>query len=266
MYQLIDCGDQVKIERFGDYVLKRPCPQALWKLQTKHKVNAEFRLIKGDRGEWVGEVPQSWKFKHNDLTWKIDLNNYGNIGIFPEHWEYTEKLLKFFAGKEKVLSVFSYSGSSTVPLVQAGHQVTVVDSSKNAMTLYANNLEMNNLSRNGQRLMLDDAITFMEREERRKVTYDALIIDSPSYGRGIQKNQIFNIEENFIHLLYMTKKLRAPKSKALITLHSPRYTPLLLQQLAQEVMGTRVTVEETFIESFTERMLPSGYAIWVEGE
>ena len=264
MYQLLDCGNQVKIERFGDYILQRPCPQALWSLSADAEVDASFDIAQGEKGKWVGDIPTHWTVESpHGLQWKVEPNEYGNIGLFPEHWTYAEKLLNHFEKKIQVLSAFSYSGSSTVPLVNAGHRVTVVDSSKSAMNLYTKNLELNELTRDGQRLMLDDVNTFMAREKRRGSRYDGLIIDAPSYGRGIKKNQIFSIEKDFISLLELTNTLMSKQGKALITLHSPRFTPLLLEQLAADVFGNAVEVEEIFIRSLTDRKLPSGYAIWV---
>ena len=55
-YQLIDSGDGMRLERFGDFVLARPDPGALWQRSLAEsewqKADAEFRRGIEDKGEW----------------------------------------------------------------------------------------------------------------------------------------------------------------------------------------------------------------------
>jgi len=277
-YRLLDCGDGFKLEQFGSYKLKRPCPQAVWQpfnpaLWTG--IDAEFVRTVAEKGEWQslpgGKVlPDQWSVTSpNGLEWQIEPNDFGNLGVFTEHWMYTPKLPEFFTGTAdenpdffqhfSVLNVFTYSGSNCVDLAKKGFQVTAVDSSRSAMNSYTTNLDENKVDRTGQRLVLEDALKFMLREGRREKKYDAIMIDAPSYGRGT-KGEIFSIEEHLRDLITAAKTIFKPEGKMIITLHSPRFTPAILQILLQQMFSTKtVTVEEIINHCESGVGLPSGF-------
>jgi 23S rRNA (cytosine1962-C5)-methyltransferase len=268
-YKLLDCGDGFKVEQFGKYKLIRPCPQALWKKQdfkAWDNPSAEFTRDRSEKGTWKNHVkiPDSWEVEsENGLKWKIEPNQFGNVGVFTEHWIYAPKLLELFDKKKKVLNLFSYTGSSCLDLVRNGYQVTVVDSSKNAMTHYTEHLSINKLSRENQRLILEDAYKFISREQRRNQVYSSIMIDAPSFGRGA-KGEVFNIESDFVKLVLKTKELLAPKGKIVLTLHSPRFTVAILEYLMQDLFPQQsISVEEIINPCESRIGLPSGFLIIV---
>ena len=42
-YELIDTGDFEKLERFGQYVTRRPEPQAIWRRSEEHTSELQSR-------------------------------------------------------------------------------------------------------------------------------------------------------------------------------------------------------------------------------
>jgi len=48
--------------------------------------------------------------------------------------------------------------------------------------------------------LVDDVLKFVEREKRRGNKYDAIVMDPPSYGRGVNK-EVWNIEKDLTHLI-----------------------------------------------------------------
>jgi 23S rRNA (cytosine1962-C5)-methyltransferase len=278
-YELIDCGDGLKIEKFGQFTLIRPCPQAIWKPKNPElwkNADSQFSKTTGEKGIWKGlknpdglkrnklgsSLPENWEIKNNTKTkWKIEPNEYGNVGVFPEHWTYTKDLLKEFHTGEKTLSLFSYTGTNTVDLVKNNFKVTVVDSSKNAIEGYTYNLGLNSLSREGQRLILEDVNKFLEREIRRKSTYKNIICDSPSFGRGT-KGEVFDIEKDFINLIFNCSQLLEKNGKMYLTLHSPRFTLTMLSNFISSVFPNhRVSVSEILNPCQSGIDLPSGYLV-----
>ncbi len=269
-YKLLDSGNSKKVEIYGDYKLIRPCPQAIWKPfrpELWEDADKEFIRAKGDKGTWknlsdVREIPVDWVItSENKLKWHIELNDFGNVGVFTEHWTYAPDLLNFFDSEYQVLSLFSYSGSNCVELAKNGYKITVVDSSKNAISLYNKNLEINSIPREGQRLIFEDAVKFCEREVRRKNQYKSIIVDAPSYGRGT-KGEIFDIENGLLQILQLTKQLLTNDGRFILTMHSPRYTPAGLAILITQMFPDKpLEISEILNPCESGIDLPSGYLI-----
>jgi 23S rRNA (cytosine1962-C5)-methyltransferase len=268
-YRLLDCGDYKKVEILGDFKVIRPCPQACWKpFNPKLWENPDIEFVRTGEEKGVyntlGKVmPKNWIIENESgLKWNIEPNEFGNIGVFTEHWVYADSLVDFFEGK-KVLNLFTYSGSNCVNLVKAGFSVTAVDSSKVALSTYTRNLETNNLSRDGQRLILEDCYKFLAREERRDAKYDAIMIDAPSYGRGT-KGEVFKIEDDIRKLLETSKSLLTQDGRLIVTLHSPRFTPKILEIMVGQIFNDKnVVCEEIMNKCESGVDLPSGFIIKV---
>ena len=281
-YQLLDSGDGRKLERVGEYTIIRPAPQAIWAPFTPEawdQAQSEFVKEKGEKGVWrprnlPGDVkkkqagtgiPDSWNVASpSGIRYYVEPNEYGNIGIFPEHWIYSAELPKLLPKNAKVLNVFTYTGSNAIDLLKSGAQVTAVDSAKTAMNTYVSNLEANGLGRKGSRLILEDAMKFLQREVRRESEYDCVMIDAPSYGRGT-KNEVFDLEVEFVKLLHAAKKLCRPDGTIIITLHSPRYTQAALEQTVRQLFAHRqdILVQELKLEAENGSYLTSGTLIQI---
>ena len=242
-----------------------PTDPTLW-----DKVDAEFMQSSGEKGFWKNVkhpnnsgsgLPREFELENqHGLKWSIEPNEYGNIGIFAEHWIYAPELVDFFKKDAKVLNLFTYSGSSCVDLAKSGCKITAVDSSHSAMDRYVKNLQLNNVSTDGQRLILEDAFKFIAREARRGQKYDALMIDAPSYGRGT-KGEVFKIEEDLVDLLKTCFELLEPDGKMVITLHSPRFTPKILEIMLHSLFKKEVSCVEIVQQCVSGGQLPSGFLV-----
>jgi 23S rRNA (cytosine1962-C5)-methyltransferase len=267
-YQFLDCGNRKKIEKFGEYTLVRPCPQAIWKPFSPdlwNKFDSEFVRVGSEKGTWQGtKLPQAWDIStDNGLKWTIEPNEFGNIGIFTEHWTYTEDLFKFFDKQEPVLNLFSYSGSNMIALLKEGYTSTAVDSSKSAMESYSKNLANNDISRDGQRLILEDAIKFVARETRRNKQYGNIIVDAPSFGRG-SKGEVFDIDQQLVDLFVHLEKLLKPDGKLVLTLHSPRFTIEGLKIFLGQIFKNKTIKPKEILNPTASGIgLPSGIIIFI---
>jgi 23S rRNA (cytosine1962-C5)-methyltransferase len=281
-YKLLDCGNQKKVEQLGEYKVIRPCPQAMWEptdLSLWEDANSEYVQTSGESGQWKNLKPDpalkrnkagsgledSWLVESPDgLQWEIEPNEYGNIGIFTEHWMYAPALGDQFKKGGKILNLFTYSGSNCVTLADQGYKITAVDSSKAAIDRYTYNLELNGIKREGQKLVLEDVYKFVSREVRRGSMYDGIMIDAPSYGRGT-KGEVFKIEEDLVKLLQACDQLLSKTGLMVITLHSPRFTPAILQIMMSKLFPTR-KVETSEIVPICESGvgLPSGFLVKVK--
>jgi 23S rRNA (cytosine1962-C5)-methyltransferase len=188
-YELLDVGDGEKLERWGDVVLLRPEPQAIWPMKRKGiKPHAHYKKGGGSDGGWIisQEIPESWSVAYQDLSFIIKPASFKHTGLFPEqadNWDYMRNVLK----NEKnasVLNLFAYTGGASVACLKAGAQVTHVDSSRGMVSWAKENIACNGLQERPIRFIVDDVVKFVQREKRRGKTYDAVVMDPPSYGHG----------------------------------------------------------------------------------
>jgi 23S rRNA (cytosine1962-C5)-methyltransferase len=204
-YELIDSGEGEKLERYGEIILARPDPQALWKKSLSKKewdaAHAHF-LREGEKGEWKvkKDVPDKWTIDFTGLTFGIKLSAFKHTGIFPEqksNWEWIQKVIKSQKeiAKPKILNLFAYTGGATLAAAKAGAEVVHVDGSKVAMTAARENAELSGLKDKPIRWILDDVLTFVKREVKRGNTYDGIIMDPPAFGRG-PEGEIWKIEDH----------------------------------------------------------------------
>ena len=221
-YEVLTCGNFEKIERFGKYILRRPDPQSIWPMDNadKYKLNAHYHRSKSGGGSWeFFDLPESWKIsyeldKENNkiMTFNLKPFSFKHTGIFPEqatNWNYIYNFVKSnknASDEFKVLNLFAYTGGASIAAALAGAKVTHVDSSKGIVTWAKENIMSSNVKDDRVRYIVDDAVKFVEREIRRGNTYDAIIMDPPSYGRG-PNNEIWKIEDSIYNFVELVSKI-----------------------------------------------------------
>ena len=224
-YEVIDCSDGEKLERWGRYNLLRPDPQVLWSTPKQNKnwkkLNAHYHRSKKGGGEWeFFDLPQEWSIHYDlkigkQLTFHLKPFSFKHTGLFPEqatNWDwFSEIIAKEVARKDrkepvKVLNLFAYTGGATLAAAAAGAHVTHVDASKGMVAWAKENAASSGLGDAPIRWLVDDCKKFVEREIRRGNHYDAIIMDPPSYGRG-PKGEIWKIEEAVFPLIELCGQL-----------------------------------------------------------
>jgi 23S rRNA (cytosine1962-C5)-methyltransferase len=232
MYQLLDSGNGRKLEQFGSVKLDRPCAVAIWQPQ-KERWKADGRF---DREEgWHGELPSEWQMELMGLRLRVAPTPFGHLGIFPEHqtaWEWLAKE----AGGRSFLNLFGYTGMATLVAAKAGAQVCHCDASQPMVEWARENCRRNGLETAPVRWIVDDAHKFLEREGRRGRSYDMILLDPPTFGRG-SKGEVFKAERDLQRLLELCFALK-PKAVALSS-HTPGWTHHVLGNLlSQACPGT----------------------------
>ena len=257
-YELLDSGDGRKLERFGKYVLARPCSQAMWR-PTKSaaewsRADASFDREDGNRWHGRSNLPKEWQIETAGIKFKLGGTDFGHLGIFPEQREQgrwiRERLQSCKVAKLQgssalkpcnpvtlkplnVLNLFAYSGGSTMAAALGGAEVCHLDASKGMVEWARENARLNGLADHPIRWIVDDAHKFMKREIRRGHNYDAIILDPPTFGRGAG-GEMYKIERDLKDTLGLVKDLLSEKpSFVLFSSH----TPGLSQVVAENILG-----------------------------
>jgi 23S rRNA (cytosine1962-C5)-methyltransferase len=246
-YQLVDFGDGRKLERFGPYLLDRPCPAAEGICQTNPEIwktaSARFERGEAERGKWKksSKLPANWSIPHESFAFDLKLTPFGHVGVFAEQaasWDWIERQAARAASPLRVLNLFAYTGGSTMAAAAAGCEVTHVDAAKNVVAWARSNAANSGLQDAPIRWIAEDAIRFVERELRRGNTYDAVIMDPPSYGHG-PKGEVWKIGHNLVPLLDACGQLtKSRRAFILFSCHSPGFGPAELEAvLADAIFG-----------------------------
>ncbi len=205
-YEVLDCSEGEKLERWGRYTLVRPDPQVIWSTKKSSqwkKINGHYHRSSRGGGDWeFFNLPEQWviDYKSLDITFNLKPFKFKHTGVFPEqavNWEWFSQKIKDAKanGREiKVLNLFAYTGGATLAAAKAGAKVTHVDASKGMVNWAKENAKSSGLENAPIRWIIDDCVKFVEREIRRENFYDAVIMDPPSYGRG-PKGEIWKIED-----------------------------------------------------------------------
>ena len=207
-YELLDCGRGEKLERWGDKILVRPDPQAIWNTPRKlreWKVNdGRYSRSNTGGGHWdKRSLPQHWTVDYGSLTFQVGPMNFKHTGLFPEqaaNWDFAQEQIRSAGREINVLNLFAYTGGATVACAAAGAKVCHVDAAKGMVAWAKENARLSHLSDAPIRWIVDDCAKFVEREIRRGRRYDAIIMDPPSYGRG-PSGEVWKLEENLYPFL-----------------------------------------------------------------
>ncbi len=246
-YEVLDTSTGEKLERWGKYVLVRPDPQVIWTTPHKHagwkNKNGHYHRSSNGGGEWEFiDLPKEWQIHYQELTFNLKPFSFKHTGIFPEqatNWDWFSQIIKNADRPLKILNLFAYTGGATLSAAKAGASVTHVDASKGMVNWAKENAVSSQLQDAPIRWLVDDCIKFVEREIRRGNTYDGIIMDPPSYGRG-PKGEIWKIEESIYPFIELaTKVLSKEPAFFLINSYTTGLQPAVLTYMMQTAISSK---------------------------
>jgi len=243
-YELLDSGFGRKLERFGRYVLARPCAQAVWSPQLPQQeweaADASFDREEGHRWHNRGALPESWTMDVDGILFRLGGTDFGHLGVFPEQreqWGWIRSMCSSARGERaRVLNLFAYSGGSTLAAAKAGAEVCHLDASKGMVEWASENATLNHLGDHPIRWIVDDAHKFLVREKRRGRKYHGIILDPPTFGRG-QRGEMYKIERDLPETLALCRDLLEDDARfVLLSAHTPGYSPLVAHNILSQAM------------------------------
>ena len=239
-YELLDSGNGQRLERFGQYVISKPDPQAIWlpSLSQAEWEKANAKFLEKDWNQ--NSVPTKWQMSFNDVKFYAKLTPFKHTGVFPEqvlNWEFIQDKIKNANKEVSVLNLFGYTGIASLVAAKAGAKVTHVDGSKPSITWARENQTLSALEDKPIRWLLDDAVEFTAREARRGNTYDAIIMDPPVYGHG-PNGETWDFNKSFPQLLENCKKILTPNPLfVIVNAYAISSSSLMLVNTMEDYLG-----------------------------
>lgn len=276
-YKLIDTSNGEKLEAWKDIVLIRPDPQIIWKTSRKsplwNNAHGHYQRSSSGGGSWEfkKKIPESWEISYNKLTFNIKPTGFKHTGLFPEqavNWEWMKNKIQSAKRPVNVLNLFAYTGGATLACAEAGANVCHVDASKGMVQWARENAASSHLDDKPVRWIVDDCEKFVSREIRRGKSYDAVIMDPPSYGRG-PNGEVWKLEDSIFDLVELCSKVLSDDPLFfLLNSYTSGLSPSVMAYILGETVGSKYggNVSADEIGLFCEEsklVLPCGStAIW----
>ena len=258
-YALLDSGDGLKLERFGKYVFVRPESQAMWKRaldaewKQAHAIFQPTGEESGGHWDFKKKVEERWEMRYildpsrvekGELRFWVMTTPGRHLGVFPEvaaHWDWFSGLIHYGVQAENreinVLNLFGYTGLATLAAAAAGAKVTHVDASKKSVGWARDNQALSNLGERPIRWIVDDALKFVQREARRGVKYDGIILDPPKFGRG-PKGEVWEVYNSLPDLLSACRECLSQDPLFIVTtVYAVRASAIHVAQAMDDMMG-----------------------------
>ena len=268
-YELLDCADGERLERWADFTLIRPDPQVIWKTKKEHPswytADARYERSSKGGGKWSkNSLPALWQISYRDLKLNVNLMNFKHTGVFPEqaaNWDFSTEMIGSAGRSINVLNLFAYTGAATLAAAAAGAQVCHVDAASNMVARARENAKLSNLSDRPIRWIVDDCTKFIEREVKRGRKYDAIIMDPPSYGRG-PSGEVWKLEDDLYDFLKLCSLVISDEPLfVLINAYTTGLSASTLSYLVKSVLGGKAVSDELGLPvSGSDLVLPCGAA------
>lgn len=274
-YELLDCGEFEKLERFGNFITIRPEPQAVWDRKYSYKdwekqAHVKFIPNSSSSGNWkkFKQMPDQWKIKYeienqkSEISFRLGLTSFKHVGVFPEqaeNWEYIHnQIRKTKIPNPKFLNLFAYTGGASLAAKVAGADTTHVDSIKQVVTWSRENMELSGL--NNIRWVVEDALKFVKREVKRGNKYNGIILDPPAYGHG-PAGEKWKLEDNINEMMKNVVELLADEHFLILNAYSLGFSSLIIENLLSEEASKRKSQLETgelYLQAKSGVKLPLG--------
>lgn len=270
-YELIDCGNEEKLERFGEVITIRPEPQAVWSRRLSEsdwlkKAHYKFIGLSSSKGKWdclKNGSPEQWSIDYQplNLKFRLGLTSFKHVGIFPEqaaNWDFIADSifeLKKTIEEPKVLNLFAYTGGASIAAKRAGADVTHLDSVKQVVTWANQNMELSKLE--NIRWIVDDAMKFCQRAARNGKKFHGIILDPPAFGHG-PKGENWKLERDINEMLKHVFSMLEEQHFLVLNTYSLGFSSMILENFIQSLSSQEKEIGELYLQATSGVKLPLG--------
>ena len=273
-YELIDCGNFLKLEKFGSVITIRPEPQAVWDAsmsfaEWESRAHVKFVPKSSSSGDWkkLRNAPEQWQIKYeignqkSEIRFRLGLTSFKHVGVFPEqavNWDYIFNSVKQLkTAQPKFLNLFAYTGGASLAAKAAGADTTHLDSIKQVVTWAKENMELSKLE--NMRWIVEDALKFTRREVKRGNKYHGIILDPPAFGHG-PDGEKWKLEDNISEMMKNVLQLLNEEEHFLIlNAYSLGFSSLILENLVQQNFKVQnLEIGELYLQDNFNKKLPLG--------
>ncbi len=264
-YELIDAGNERKLERWGNIVTIRPERQAYFKPgmpveEWNEIAHLEFVPKGNSAGSWFTRqtLPDGdWKIQYKELTFLLETTKFKHVGLFPEQASNWNLIANHLSPGMKMLNLFAYTGAASVVGKSKGAEVTHVDSVKQLISWAKSNMEASGL--NDIRWMHEDAMKFAQRELKRGNLYHLIVMDPPAWGIGANKEK-WKIEQKLEELIEIASQLLHSGGLLILNTYSPKVKLKEINYFAKKHFK-KVEASELWKKTFTEKDMFFGHLL-----
>lgn len=272
-YELIDCGNFRKLERFGNFVTIRPEPQAVWDsslniTEWEKRAHVMFVPKSSSSGDWkkLKQMPDQWSIRYNintgkEIQLRLGLTSFKHVGVFPEqavNWDFISGSVKQLkTAQPKFLNLFAYTGGASLAARAAGADTSHLDSIKQVVSWAKENMELSRLD--NIRWIVEDALKFAKREVKRGNKYHGIILDPPAFGHG-PDGEKWKLEDNINEMMKNVLQLLDEKEHFLIlNAYSLGFSSMILENLVQQnFKAENLEIGELYLQDSFKKKLPLG--------
>jgi 23S rRNA (cytosine1962-C5)-methyltransferase len=181
-------------------------------------------LVTGDPS-----LPPLQTVLESGLRYEVDFHSGYNPGLFPDQRANRDFLRSLAA--HRVLNTFAHTCAFSVAAASVGAETTSVDISKSSLARGRRNFELNALPLASHRFIAEDVATYLRRLAKRGESFDAILLDPPTFGRG-GGGKTFRIQRDFPTLLAAALDIAAPRAAILLSTNFSEWTPAHLAREA----------------------------------
>ncbi len=272
-YELVDCGNFKKLERFGSFLTIRPEPQAVWDssmsmAEWEKRAHVMFIPKSSSSGDWkkLKAMPDQWAVKYklnggSEIQMRLGLTSFKHVGVFPEqavNWDFIAGSVKQLkTTSPKFLNLFAYTGAASLAARAAGADTSHLDSIKQVVTWAKENMELSRLE--NIRWIVEDALKFAKREVKRGNKYQGIILDPPAFGHG-PDGEKWKLEDNINEMMKNVLQLLDDKEHFLIlNAYSLGFSSMILENLVQQNFNAEnLEIGELYLQDTFKKKLPLG--------
>ena len=268
-FEVLDTGEGMKLERWGDVILARPDPQVIWPKSDASlwsQADAVYQRSGEGGGAWSFRrtLPERWEVGYRDLRFYVRPTGFKHTGLFPEqaaNWDWMAGLVRR-RPSARVLNLFAYTGGATVALLKAGAQVTHVDAARGMVLWAKENRALSGIPEDRGRFITEDAKAFVQRELRRGKRYDGILMDPPSFGRG-PSGEVWKLENELFPLVELCAQLLSKTPLFfLINGYTTGFQPAVLHNILRQAVlplhGGAISSRELCLPVASGGILPAG--------